>query len=73
MHIAAAVGTPVVAIFGPTRPVRTGPYGSGHVVLQSGLPCVNCLKKRCNDLKCMEAITVDDVLTAVKGILKNKK
>ncbi len=73
MHIAAAVGTPVVAIFGPTRPVRTGPYGNGHVVLQSDLSCVNCLKKRCNDLKCMEAITVDDVLTAVKGILKNKK
>ncbi len=73
MHIAAAVGTPVVAIFGPTRPVRTGPYGNGHVVLQSAHPCVNCLKKRCNDLKCMEAITVDDVLTAVKGILKNKK
>ena len=73
MHIAAAVETPVVAIFGPTRPVRTGPYGNGHVVLQSSLSCVNCLKKRCNDLKCMEAIAVDDVLTAVKGILKNKK
>ncbi len=73
MHIAAAVGTPVVAIFGPTRPVRTGPYGNGHVVLQSGLPCICCLRKRCNDLKCMEAITVNDVLTAVKGILKNKK
>ncbi len=73
MHIAAAVGTPVVSIFGPTRPVRTGPYGNGHVVLQSGLPCIRCLKKRCDDLKCMEAITVNDVLTAVKGILKNKK
>lgn len=73
MHIAAAVGTPVIAIFGPTRPVRTGPYGNGHVVLQSNLPCIRCLKKRCDDLKCMEAITVNNVLTAVKGILKNKK
>ena len=70
MHIAAAVGTPVIAIFGPTRPVRTGPYGNGHVVLQSGLPCANCLKKRCSDLKCMESITVDEVFNSVKKLLK---
>jgi lipopolysaccharide heptosyltransferase I len=73
MHIAAAVGTPVVALFGPTRPKRTGPYGDRHVVIQKDLSCIRCLKKRCDDLKCMEAITVNDVLTAVKGILKNKK
>lgn len=70
MHIASAVGTPVVAIFGPTRPVRTGPYGNSHVVLQSGLPCANCLKKRCSDLKCMESITVDEVFNSVKKLLK---
>ncbi|MFZ3091785.1 MAG: lipopolysaccharide heptosyltransferase II [Nitrospirota bacterium] len=70
MHIAAAVGTPVIAIFGPTSPVRTGPYGNGHVVLQSSLPCIRCLKKRCNDLKCMEAITVEEVFNSVRKVLK---
>jgi heptosyltransferase-1 len=36
MHMAAAVGTPVVAVFGPTHPERTGPYGQGHVVIKLG-------------------------------------
>lgn len=36
MHMAAAVGTPTVAIFGPTNPIRTGPYGTGHRVVQKG-------------------------------------
>src|SRR5579859_3549421 len=47
MHLAAAVGTPVVAIFGPTDPVLTGPYGKGHVVLRTELPCSPCLKAEC--------------------------
>jgi lipopolysaccharide heptosyltransferase I len=70
MHIAAAVGTPVVALFGPTRPKRTGPYGNGHVVMQKDISCIGCLKKRCDDLKCMEAITVDEVFGAVRKILQ---
>ena len=36
MHVAAAVGTPVVAVFGPTHPVRTGPFGDAHIVVQRG-------------------------------------
>src|SRR5437899_921845 len=39
MHLAAALGTPVVAMFGPTDPIRTGPYGAGHEVLRAGIPC----------------------------------
>lgn len=70
MHIAAAVETHVVAIFGPTRPMRTGPYGKGHIVLQGTLPCINCLKKRCRDLKCMEAISVNEVFNSAKELLK---
>ncbi|HRI16525.1 MAG TPA: lipopolysaccharide heptosyltransferase II [Verrucomicrobiota bacterium] len=49
MHIAAALGKPVVAMFGPTDPARTGPYGSGHTVIRmDGLPCIPCLKPRCH-------------------------
>ena len=42
MHIAAAVGTPVVALFGPTSAVRTGPYGAGHRVLAGQVACSPC-------------------------------
>lgn len=65
MHIAAAYGVPVVAIFGPANPARTGPYGSGHVVVQSGLDCAPCYKRRCRDPKCMTSITVDIVYDAI--------
>ena len=47
MHLAAAVGTPVVALFGPTDPARTGPYGPGHRVIRRGLACMPCFRKRC--------------------------
>lgn len=47
MHLAAAVGTPVVALFGPTAPWRTGPYGEGHVVLRQDLTCSPCFKREC--------------------------
>ena len=70
MHIAAAVGTPVVALFGPTAPWRTGPYGSEHLVLRVGLDCSPCFRKSCptdryEAVACMHRITVDQVVDAV--------
>lgn len=61
MHIAAGFHVPVVAIFGPTSPVRTGPYGKGHAVITSHLKCAPCFKRKCGDLKCMKETTVDAV------------
>jgi heptosyltransferase-1 len=72
MHLAAAMGTPVVALFGPTDPARTGPYGPGHRVIRSGLSCVPCLRKRCDTRACMEQIAVEEVFTAVKGMLSER-
>ena len=72
MHLAAAVGTPVVAIFGPTDPALTGPYGKGHVVLRSGIPCSPCLKDHCPHtprMECMSLVTVARVLAAVQPFL----
>ena len=57
MHLAAAVGTPVIALFGPTDPARTGPYGSGHTVIRTELPCSPCFLKKCSTKKCMEDIS----------------
>ncbi len=70
MHIAAAVGTPTVAIFGPTDPARTGPYGTGHTVVRKGLQCSPCFLKKCGRKSCMNEISVDDVFQAVREKLK---
>jgi heptosyltransferase-1 len=72
MHLAAAVGTPVVAIFGPTDPVLTGPYGRGHVVLRADIPCSPCLKRHCTNavfMECMERVTVEEVRAALEPFL----
>ena len=73
MHMATAVGTPVVALFGAADPARTGPVGPGHRVIQAhGVACVPCRSRTCDNrkyLECMEAITVDEVLLAVGGLL----
>ncbi len=69
MHIAAAMGCRVVALFGPTAPLRTGPYGTGHRVIRSGIDCSPCLKKECGDPRCMKDITVDEVFATVTTLM----
>lgn len=66
MHIAAGLRVPVFALFGPTSPDRTGPYGEGHTVLRPDLPCSPCFRRRkCSQWRCMEAISVERVLAAM--------
>jgi len=69
MHLAAAVGTPTVALFGPTDPVRTGPYGPGHRVIRTGINCSPCFRKKCPQPRCMTEISVEEVFNAVRRIL----
>jgi ADP-heptose:LPS heptosyltransferase len=61
MHAAAALGRPIIALFGPTDPDRTGPYGQLPSVLQArGLPCVPCFQGHCSYselLACLRALT----------------
>lgn len=71
MHIAAGFNVPVVAIFGPTSPRRTGPYGEGHIIVTSDVDCAPCFRKRCGDLKCMEGITVAKVLEKIDNRILN--
>ena len=68
LHLATAVQTPVVGLFGSTDPDRTGPLGKGHQVLIKKLACVPCESKYCpmGTRACMDAITVDDVFGAVR-------
>ncbi|MFC1821285.1 lipopolysaccharide heptosyltransferase II [Thermodesulfobacteriota bacterium] len=69
MHIAAAMGTPVVAIFGPTAPWRTGPYGKKHRVIRAGVECSPCFNKKCDTMTCMKDITVQKVFDSAKTFL----
>jgi len=65
MHVAAALGVPVVAIFGSTDPARTGPLGEKCRVLRKPLPCAPCLQAQCPEKReCMEKISVDEVFQA---------
>jgi heptosyltransferase I len=67
MHIAAALGIPVYAIFGPTDPRRTGPYGKGHTIINANEPCAPCFKETCEDVKCLEGLSVDKVFEIIKA------
>lgn len=69
MHIAAALNVPVVAVFGPTSPERTGPYGKGHVIIRSELKCSPCFRKECRDFRCMEGISPEEVFERIRGLL----
>ena len=65
MHLAAAVGTPVIALFGPTDPARTGPYGKDHTIVRTELPCSPCFLKKCPTRKCMQDISPEHVFTVI--------
>jgi len=77
MHLGTAVGTSVVALFGATDPLRTGPVGSGHTVLQAKeVPCVPCKSLACRNsvyLECMKNISVEMVFRAIVETLKNAR
>ena len=71
LHLASALGTHVIAIFGPTRPEITGPRGPGcSVVLQKDVGCnrAPCYYLECQDNKCMKEVSVEDVLQAIPKI-----
>lgn len=70
VHVAAAMRTSTIAIFGPSDPRKYAPYGSGHLVLRKDLPCSPCGRHRCKSHECMNLITVEDVLEAVRTQLK---
>jgi lipopolysaccharide heptosyltransferase I len=73
MHVAAALGRPVIALFGPTEPGRTGPYGQiQSVVRRTDLPCVPCMKDWCafeRPLECLRGISCEQVLARVRQVL----
>ena len=66
LHLAAALGVPLVGIYGPTDPVRHGPWGETGSVVSRFSSCQCQYKRRCSaEQPCMRTITVDDVMNAV--------
>ncbi|MEK6794645.1 MAG: glycosyltransferase family 9 protein [Spirochaetota bacterium] len=73
MHLAAAAGTPTVALFGATRSEKAGPLGDHTRVVASPSPCRPCdAKARCTDVRCMDAIETHDVLAAMNELLERR-
>lgn len=66
LHIASALKIPTVSIMGPTVTPLWLPFGENHIVINKGLSCSPCNKAVCKDHKCMESITVEEVVEAVK-------
>lgn len=66
MHMAAAVGVPVLALFGPTDEWKWGPWGEGHTVITKRLSCYPCKPHKCSNNDCMKQIAVAEVLDAVE-------
>lgn len=65
MHVGAALGVPLVAIFGSTNPVTTGPLSKKATVIQKNLGCGPCLRRTCpGGFECMQGIGVEEVLSA---------
>jgi len=72
MHIAAAMGTAVVGLFGPTDPRVWGPAGQGHAILYKGIDCRPCFPGGCRrgQENCMRRIELDDVIPLVEKLLE---
>jgi heptosyltransferase-2 len=73
MHMSAALGTPLLALFGSTSDVKTGPYNIGKVI-HKRVECSPCYKRVCPiDFRCMKRIEVDEVYDEIQKILSSQK
>ncbi len=73
MHIAWAVQTPVVSIFGPTDYLRYGPQGPSDIIIRKELACSPCQSALCGESgECMSGVSAQEVFEAARGILINR-
>jgi ADP-heptose:LPS heptosyltransferase len=78
LHVAVAANAPTVAIFGPTNPSRSGPWGGRVTVVRRGIPCSPCFYHTSRDLECpagldfacLRELPVEEVRAAVEGLLR---
>ncbi len=71
MHVGAALDRPLVALFGSTNPVTTGPWSSRSMVVQNPMECAPCLRRKCpSDFRCMKGLEAEQVFEACMEQLK---
>ena len=70
LHLAAALGLPVVGLYGPTPPSRNGPFTEKKEIIYHALPCSPCWKRICKDKnnECMDSIQVEEVMKSVENL-----
>jgi ADP-heptose:LPS heptosyltransferase len=77
MHIAAALNVPVVAVTGVVNiadsPAAWGPWCEEYTIVHKDPGCLHCQPADCGTLNCLDLITVEDVMSAVKTYLKEPK
>jgi heptosyltransferase I len=74
VHIAAAVQTPVISLWGATRPQRTGPFGFGNLVLQGEASCVPCQRRTCSIGRiCLRSITAEQIVAKISAALAGEE
>lgn len=74
MHVAAAVKTPVISIWGATSPARNGPFGFGEYIVQGVAPCVPCNRKRCDiGRACLQSITEEQISAKIRIALERER
>jgi len=72
MHIAAAFGVPLAAIFGPTDHTGTAPFSESSVIIREDTACAPCKLRECpTDHRCMTAVTADTVVRAARDLRRN--
>ncbi|MFN3568053.1 MAG: lipopolysaccharide heptosyltransferase II [Caldimicrobium sp.] len=69
MHLASLLNKPIIALFGPTSPQRTGPWSEKYIVLKSNLPCQPCFKKNCAHTQCMYLLKPETLYTTLQDFL----
>ncbi|MBN2209055.1 MAG: glycosyltransferase family 9 protein [Candidatus Coatesbacteria bacterium] len=70
LHIAAALGRPTVALFGPSDPARNGPFGNRSIIVQHRIACGPCYKRECKNMACIKNISPTRVAASAMQILQ---
>ncbi|NOZ87951.1 MAG: glycosyltransferase family 9 protein [Deltaproteobacteria bacterium] len=69
LHLASAVGTPSVALYGPTSPARFSPRGGKVKIVARDIKCSGCMRRKCRKLDCMKRITVHEVFMVAREMV----
>jgi len=73
MHLASLLNKPILALFGPTSFVRTGPWSQRSIVLYEDISCRPCFKRQCKQKTCMQNLSPEKVLEALKSHLTSSQ